>query len=89
MNVISLKIFLVRQKCIFALRNKIFCDGKLKITNKFEFEKFKIPNPDIWPFWEVFNFLNLILFCHFWFPIEKCLFSQSKHTFVLRKQFLG
>jgi len=57
------------------------------MTKKFELEKFKIPNPDIWPFWKIFNFSNSIFFCHFWFPIKKIFFSQSKHTFVLPKKF--
>ena len=52
---ISLKIFLVRQKYI-CFGKQIFFDGKPKMTKKFEFEKLKVPNSDIWPFWEIFNF---------------------------------
>ena len=48
------KLFLY-DKSIFALRNKNLFDGKPKMTEKFEFEK-KIPNSDILPFWEIFNF---------------------------------
>ena len=59
------------------------------MTKKFEFEKLKIPNPDIWPFWEIFNFSNSIFFVIFGFPLKKMFFSQSKHTFVLPKTFLG
>ena len=62
-------------KSIFALRNQFFFDGKPKMTKKSEFEELKIPNPDIWPFWEIFNFSKSTFFCHFWFPIKKVFFS--------------
>ena len=55
------------------------------MTKRFEFEKLKMPNPDICSFWEIFNFSNSIFFYHFCLPIEKIFFSQSKYTFVLPK----
>ena len=55
------------------------------MTKKFEFEKLKILNPDIWPFWEIFNFSNSIVFCHFWFPIQTIFFISNQTYFCLPK----
>ena len=57
------------------------------MKKKFEFEKLKIPNPDIWTFGETFNFSNSIFFVIFifGFPFKKYFFAQNKHTFVLPK----
>ena len=66
-------MFLVKQKYICFEKKKCF-DGKPKMTKKFEFEKLKIPNPDIWPYWEIFNFSNSILFVTFGFPLKKYFF---------------
>ena len=61
--------FLVRQKYIcFEKQNFLWWETK-NDKKKFEFGKLKIPNPDIWPFWEIFNFSNSNFLCHFWFPI--------------------
>ena len=75
--------FFGEKKVYLLWETKLFLMGNQKWQNKFEFEKLKISNPNIWPFWEIFNFSNSIFFCHFWFPIKKIFFSQSKHTFVL------
>ena len=64
-------------KVYLLWQTKFVFYGKPKMTKKFEFEKLKIPNPDIWPFWEFFNFSNSIFFCHFWFPIEKNIFFSK------------
>ena len=59
------------------------------MTKNFEVEKLKIPNPDIWPFWEIFNFSNSIFFCHFWFPIKKIFFFSKQIYFCLTKKVFG
>ena len=74
---------------MFALRKKYFFNGKPKMTKQFEFEKLKIPNTDIWPFWEIFNFFKFNLFCHFWFPIKKIFFFSKQTYFCLTKFFFG
>ena len=74
---------------MFALRKNNFFDGKPQMTKQFAIENLKIAKPEIWPFWVIFVFPNLIFFCHFWFPIKNIFFSQSKHTFVLPKTFGG
>ena len=79
------KFFFDKTKVYLLWETKKCFDGKPKLTQKFEFEKLKIPNPDIWQFWEIFNFSNSIFFGHFWFPIEKIFFSQSKNIFVVPK----
>ena len=63
-------------KSIFTLTNKIVLDGKPKMTKKFEFKQLKISNPDIWPFWEIFNFSNSIFFLIFGFPLKKYFFLK-------------
>ena len=64
---INLKMFLVRQKYV-CLEKKIVFDGKPKMTKKFEFEKLKIPNPDIWPILGDFQFFKFNFFVIFGFP---------------------
>ena len=56
------------------------------MTKKFEFEKLKIPNPDVWPFWEIFKFN---FFCHFWFSTIKNIFFSKQTYFCLTKKFFG
>ena len=73
------KLFLVRQQLIFLWETKIFFDGKPKMKQKFVFEKLKIPNPDIWPFWEIFDFSNSI-FLSF-------LVSDWKNIFFLKQTY--
>jgi len=67
----------------------MFFDGKPKMTKKFEFEKLKISNPDIWPLWKIFNFSNSIFFCHFWIPIEKKIFLSEQTYFCPSKKIFG
>ena len=87
-DAISFKMFLVRQKYICFQKQKCFW---WETTNDKKIWIWKVENSKPWylPFWKIFNFSNSICFCHFWFPIKKIFFSQSKHTFMLPKTFLG
>ena len=74
---------------MFDLRKKNVFDRKPKMTKTFEFENLKFSNLEIWSFLGDFQIFKFNFFCHFWFPIKTKFVSQSKHTFVLPKQFWG
>ena len=75
-------------KSIFAFeKQNIFFDEKPKMTKEFEFEKLKIPNPDIWPFWEFFNFSNSIFFVVFGFLLKNIFFLKVNILLSYQKNF--
>ena len=47
----------------------------------------KIPNPDILPFWEIFNFTNSICFVIFGFPLKKYFFLRANILLSYQKTF--
>ena len=58
------------------------------MTKKFEFEKLKIPNPDILPFWEIFNFSNSIFFVIFGFSLKKYFFLKANLHLPCQNNFV-
>ena len=56
------------------------------MTKQFEFEKLKIPSPDIWPFQEIFNFSNSIFFLSF-LVSNYILFSEKTYFCLTKKVF--
>ena len=89
-DAISLKMFLVRQKYIYFEKQNCFW---WETKNDKKIWIWKVENPKSWYLTILgdFQFFKFNFFCHFWFPIKKIFFSQSKHvhTFVLPKMFLG
>ena len=82
-------MFLVRQKYVCSEKKTYFFNEETKNDKKFEFEKLKIPNPDIWPFWEIFNFSNSIFLSFLVSSLKKYVFFSEQTYFCLTKNIFG
>ena len=74
------KVYLLWETKIVLMENQ-------KWQKQFEFEKLKISNPDILPFWQIFNFSNSIFFVIFGFPLKKYFFLRANILLSYQKYF--